>query len=317
MHTPPRGASKSTIMSAARALIHPTRGSLSRLASFLDSFRVARPSPALPARRLLHPRRRGHLVRRAPNLRRRGGLDPPRVRRATLARAVPRISSSRPATPSRPSPSRRAGHPRTAPRATVPPRPSSLVDATTATSRSACARPRPPDPPRRRRSNPTRPRIRSLSHPPAFLRRGRRQRRRRRPRERRRRGDGSRRRARRRRSMGSVRGAKLRVSTGGGALVASNLTADAVIRTDGGALDVGKLVGRRLRVRTLGGDARVEDALRGRTRPRHRGRNARLKTLHVSRYGRVRTSGGILHRAERGGTERNERRWTRGRGRGD
>ena len=31
-------------------LIHPTRGSLSRLASFLDSFRVARPSPALSRR---------------------------------------------------------------------------------------------------------------------------------------------------------------------------------------------------------------------------------------------------------------------------
>ena len=114
--------------------------------------------------------------------------------------------------------------------------------------------------------------------------------------------------------LGSVRGAKLRVSTGGGALVASNITADASIRTDGGELDVGKLVGRRLRVRTLGGDARVETLFADGLDLATAGGNARLKTLHVSRYGRVRTSGGSI--AARGwrGTGRNEPRWTRGAG---
>ena len=305
MHTPPRGAAKSTIMSAARALIHPTRGSLSP-SGVVPRLVPRRPTVAraLPARRLLHPRRRGHLVRRAPNLRRRGGLDPPRVRRATLARAVPRGCHRR-------DRRRLRGHHRRGAldtRGRHPARPSRPDHRRSSTRRRRRRGPRarargPPDPPRRRRSNPTRPRIRSLSHPPAFLRRGRRQRRRRRPRERRRRGDGSRRRARRRRSIRSVRGAKLRVSTGGGALVASNLTADAVIRTDGGALDVGKLVGRRLRVRTLGGDARSRRSSRTDSTSPPRGERAveNPPRQQIRSRSNVR---GILHRAERGGGRR-------------
>lgn len=115
--------------------------------------------------------------------------------------------------------------------------------------------------------------------------------------------------------LGSVRGAKLRVSTGGGALVASNITADASIRTDGGELRVGKLVGRRLRVRTLGGDARVETLFADGLDLATAGGNARLKTLHVSRYGRVRTSGGSI--AARGVAGDGEERTTVDSGGGD
>lgn len=115
--------------------------------------------------------------------------------------------------------------------------------------------------------------------------------------------------------FGSVRGAKLRVSTGGGALVASNITADASIRTDGGELRVGKLVGRRLRVRTLGGDARVETLFADGLDLATAGGNVRLKTIHVSRYGRVRTSGGSI--AARGVAGDGEERTTVDSGGGD
>ena len=294
MHTPPRGAAKSTIMSAARALIHPTRGSLSRLASFLDSFRVARPSPALS--------------------RRVASSTPADVGTSSVA---PRtfdvgVGSTLRVSAAQPWPAR---YP-----ADVIVETGDAFEAITVEARWTPADGTPRDRPaptivaRRRDDGDVEVRVRApAAHPirredddrtqhgrvsvlcripPRFcgvdvVSGG---------------GDvhvnavveatvrvdalgGDVR-------LGSVRGAKLRVSTGGGALVASNLTADAVIRTDGGALDVGKLVGRRLRVRTLGGDARVETLFADGLDLATAGGNARLKTLHVSRYGRVRTSGG-------------------------
>jgi len=51
-------------------------------------------------------------------------------------------------------------------------------------------------------------------------------------------------------TLGTVKGAILRVATSGGALTAKSLTADADISTDGGAVSVGKLVGRAVNLHT-------------------------------------------------------------------
>ena len=61
-------------------------------------------------------------------------------------------------------------------------------------------------------------------------------------------------------TLGSVKGAAARVDTRGGALSAKNLTADAAVDTAGGAVNIHKLVGRRVRVRSLGGDVVVDAA---------------------------------------------------------
>ena len=58
-------------------------------------------------------------------------------------------------------------------------------------------------------------------------------------------------------TFGSVKGAVARVDTNGGKLFAKNVTADAAVDTAGGAVVLDKLVGRRVRVRSLGGDVRV------------------------------------------------------------
>ncbi len=58
-------------------------------------------------------------------------------------------------------------------------------------------------------------------------------------------------------TFGSVKGAVARVDTNGGKLFAKNVTADAAVDTAGGVVAVDKLVGRRVRVRSLGGDVRV------------------------------------------------------------
>ena len=61
-------------------------------------------------------------------------------------------------------------------------------------------------------------------------------------------------------TLGSVKGAAARVDTNGGELVAKNLTADAAVDTAGGAVNIHKLVGRRVRVRSLGGGVVVDAA---------------------------------------------------------
>ena len=61
-------------------------------------------------------------------------------------------------------------------------------------------------------------------------------------------------------TLGSVKGAAARVDTRGGALSAKNLTADAAVDTAGGAVNIHKLVGRRVRVRSLGGGVVVDAA---------------------------------------------------------
>ena len=83
------------------------------------------------------------------------------------------------------------------------------------------------------------------------------------------------------------------MDTNGGALSAKNVVADAAVDTAGGAVVVDKLVGRRVRVRSLGGDVRVEAAYAAVLDVDTAGGELEMGEARVGKKSSLKTRGGV------------------------
>ena len=95
-------------------------------------------------------------------------------------------------------------------------------------------------------------------------------------------------------TLGSIKGAAMRVESAGGAVVGNVVTADAAVDTAGGSINFGKLVGRRVRVSTLGGAFATKATYAHHMDIDTAGGDVSINELRVGATGVLKTRGGVL-----------------------